>query len=253
MQCCTPPETPDGAGSLLKEGRPLPKVTWNLNPFAQLPEADDYLGAFNPKSHPCLSTPVDKMVTLRVQQKLFSLTGQSMDIRDTEGNVVAKLGGKFMSLRDRAVLSDAKGNPVCCVIEKVFAMSPAYYVYSFKPYFAGQKPSGEKQDGKDLYAWAKCWKKMMSFTDVFEICMAIGDNEYQAPGEGTYRAKAPSVLSPKLIVAKDHQACALLDRDVLSLSEMLDWNGWTLTCAPGTDIFLFIALVSVKDAIKDKK
>jgi hypothetical protein len=33
---------------------------------------------------------------------------------------------------------------------------------------------------------------------------------------------------------------------------MIDWNGWTLTCAAGTDLFLFIALISVKDAIKDK-
>ena len=33
----------------------------------------------------------------------------------------------------------------------------------------------------------------------------------------------------------------------------MDWNGWTLTCAAGTDPFLMIALISVKDAIEDKK
>eukprot|EP00966_Prymnesium_polylepis_P268904 6212390-Prymnesium_polylepis.1 len=146
MLCCRPPETPD---VVLKEGKPLPKVSWHLNPFAKLPGVEA-LGTFNPKSHPCLSTATVDTVTVLVKQKLFSLTGQSMDIKDTEGNVVAKLGGKFMSLRDRAVLSDANGKPVCCIIERILAMSPSYFIYSFKPYFEGQQPSGEKQDGTPL-------------------------------------------------------------------------------------------------------
>eukprot|EP00966_Prymnesium_polylepis_P268905 6212390-Prymnesium_polylepis.2 len=50
--------------------------------------------------------------------------------------------------------------------------------------------------------------------------MAVGDNEYQEPGQGIYRAKAPSITSPKLVVAKEGQACALVDREVLSLSAL---------------------------------
>ena len=31
------------------------------------------------------------------------------------------------------------------------------FVYGFKPYFEGQKPTDETQDSLPLFAWAKVW------------------------------------------------------------------------------------------------
>ena len=51
-----------------------------------------------------------------------------------------------------------------------------------------------------LYAWAKVWKRSLSITDEFTICMATGDNEYEEAEKGTYKAIAPGKLSSKLMV-----------------------------------------------------
>jgi len=222
-----------------------------LNPFADLPNEADFLVEHAVGAYRRLTKPTDKVTTLAIKQKLLSLTGQSMDIKDKDGCLVAKIDGKIWSLRDRAVILDADGQPACCIIQKMLSMSPSYFVYAFKPYFDGQKPTGEKQDGKDLYAWAKIWKRLVSITDEFNICMAVGDDEYQAPEHGLFKAVAPSMTSPKLQVSKDGRGCALVERKVIDFGELIDINGWTLIIAKGIDPILMIALISVKDAIQD--
>ena len=170
------------------------------------------------------------MTTFAVKQKLLSLTGQSMSIKDNEGNLIASIDGKIFSLRDRCVIFGADGRPACCIIQKILSMSPAYFIYSFKPYFNGQKPTGEKQDGKDLYAWAKVWKRLVAVTDEFEICMAVNDNEYQQPEHGLFKAVAPSMLSPKLMVSSSvfTRQCA---QDVCTHPVLCGWSVhvWSLT------------------------
>jgi len=172
-----------------------------------------------------LTKPTEKVTTLAIKQKLLSLTGQSMDIKAKDGTLFAKIDGKIWSIRDRAVIMDADGKPACCIISKIFAMSPTYFVYAYKPYFDGQKPTGEKQDGKDLYAWAKIWKRLVAITDEFNICMAVGDDEYQAPESGLFKATAPSMTSPKLQVTKDGRGCTLVERKVIDFGELIDITG----------------------------
>ena len=82
-----------------------------------------------PVAEPCLPV-TSTQITIAMKQKFFSLSGSDFSIKDMEGNVIAVLDGKNMSMRDRIVLNDASGTAVCCVLEKVFSMSPAYFVYS---------------------------------------------------------------------------------------------------------------------------
>jgi len=222
-----------------------------INPFAGLPDADAFLVEHAVGAYRRLAPPTDKTTIVAIKQKLLSLTGQSMDIKDKEGNTVAKIDGKLWSIRSRAVILGADGTPACCIIEKMLSMSPTYFIYSFKPYFEGQKPTGEQQDGKDLYAWAKIWKRLVAITNEFNICMAVGDDEYQEPEHGLFRAVSPSMTSPKLQVTKDGRGCALVERKVIDFGELIDVNGWTLTIAKGIDPILMIALISVKDSIAD--
>ena len=83
-------------------------------------------------------------------------------------------------------------------------MSPAMFIYGFKPYFEGQQPTGETQNELPLYAWAKVWKPIKSLTPMLCIQMANGNDSYtEASFETTdFKAKAPSMLAPRLSVCK---------------------------------------------------
>lgn len=85
------------------------------------------------------------------------------------------------------------------------------------------------------------------------LAVATGDNEYQDPYAASYVAKSPGITSPKLYVLKDGAGCALIDRKVIDFGELFDINGWQVTVAKGIDPLLIIALVSVKDKIKDNQ
>ena len=102
-------------------------------------------------------------------------------------------------------------------LEKVW-----FFVDSFVPYLEGQKPTNETQNGQPLYAWGKVgqfaewqayyasfhpnhasgcqvWKRAISISDEFQICMATGDNEYEEAEGYTYQGKAPgapAVIGP---------------------------------------------------------
>jgi hypothetical protein len=223
-----------------------------LNPFATLPNADDFLHEHPVDAYKGLAPPTKKTTIFAVKQKLLSLTGQSMSIKDKENQLLASIDGKILSLRDRCVIHGADGQPACCIIERILSMSRSYFVYSYKPYFAGQTPWVDMMAGAYLYAWAKFWKRLVAITDEFEICMAVGDDEYEAADAGSYKATAPSMTSPKLQVEKQGKGCALIERKVIDFGELIDINGWELTVAKGIDPILMIALISTKDAIKDK-
>ena len=63
----------------------------------------------------------------------MTLTGGDMSIKDKEGNLIAKIDGKVLSVRDRCVVHGANGQPACCIIQKILSMSHSYFVYSYKP------------------------------------------------------------------------------------------------------------------------
>ena len=58
-------------------------------------------------------------------------------------------------------------------------------------------------------------------------------------------------VRPNQQVEKQGKGCALIERKVIDFGELIDINGWVLTVAKGIDPILMIALISVKDAIKD--
>ena len=124
---------------------------------ASLPSAEEFLQEFKPPdSEYCDGlTSSTQNIDLVVQQKLFSWSGGDFKVKDTSGKDYCVVQGKVMSMRDRIVILDTSGNEIACCLEKVFSMSPAMFVYGFKPYFAGQNPTKETQNGKPLYAWAK--------------------------------------------------------------------------------------------------
>lgn len=216
-----------------------------------MPDAVDFLAQFPPEPEKCLGKPSDEVFTFTMKQKLISLTGQDHSIKSKDGQVLAILQNKTLSLRDRSVLKNAAGEPVACILEKVMTMSPVFFVYSFKPYFEGQLPTPEKQGGKPLYAWAKVWRKA-SWVNEYHICMAIENNKYEPNDSASYKALSPGMMSEQLMVYKGCQAgvqaqlgCCLVKKAAMNLT-------YEVTVAANIDPMLMIALIGIKDKI-DKK
>lgn len=219
----------------------------------KMPDAADFLAQFSPEPEKCLGPPEDDVVVLAMKEKILSLSGQDFSIKSKDGKVVAIMQGKNLSLRDRSVLKDAAGEPVACILEKMLSMSISFFVYSFKPYFKGQEPTSEKQGGQPLYAWAKVWKKSMSVTDEFHICMATGNNEYEPANEGSYKALAPGYLSSQLMVTKGGQGCCLITRAELQWGDLIGGNHYEVSIAAGIDPILMVALVGIRDRAAEKE
>ncbi|KAL0919537.1 hypothetical protein M5K25_011636 [Dendrobium thyrsiflorum] len=59
-------------------------------------------------------------VDLTVTEKAISLTDGDYVVTDVNGNILFKVKGKFLSLRDRRILLDAAGNPLLSMQQKGF-------------------------------------------------------------------------------------------------------------------------------------
>ena len=94
-----------------------------------------------------------------LKQKMWSLSGDSFDIKDHEGNIVYKVKGKALSLRDTMHVSDANDTKVA-VLQKKLAASRSPYggitfqLYSYAPNFDGQPSTEKDKDGELLYRYA---------------------------------------------------------------------------------------------------
>ena len=63
----------------------------------------------------CAPYPVD----LAVVRKLLTVSEGNFAVTDVNGNIIFKIKGKLLSIRDRRVLLDAAGNPVLTLQQKV--------------------------------------------------------------------------------------------------------------------------------------
>lgn len=58
-------------------------------------------------------------VDLTIVRKLLTITDGNFAVTDLNGNIMFKVKGKLLSLRDRRILLDASGNPVVSLQQKV--------------------------------------------------------------------------------------------------------------------------------------
>ena len=101
-----------------------------------------------------------------LKQKMWSWSGDSFDIKDHEGNIVYKVKGKALSLRDTMHVSDANDTKVA-VLQKKLAASRSPYggitfqLYSYAPNFDGQPSTEKDKDGELLYRYAYITDKLV--------------------------------------------------------------------------------------------
>ena len=61
----------------------------------------------------------DSPVELTVSQNALSASGEGFTISDENGNVIFKMDGHALSIRDRCTLLDCDGNPILTARKKV--------------------------------------------------------------------------------------------------------------------------------------
>jgi len=81
-------------------------------------------------------------------------------VSTVDGRVICTVGcgDGELYIRDRIVIRDEAGNPMCCLVHgaQYGIQTGTYFIHAYKPYFKGQTPIlGTKQDGNVLYSWAK--------------------------------------------------------------------------------------------------
>jgi uncharacterized protein YxjI len=69
-------------------------------------------------------------LTLVMKEKLWSWTGDSFQIKDTNGNVYFQIAGQVMSFRDKKKLLDYAGNPLGTLKSPLFSIRTRYNVTS---------------------------------------------------------------------------------------------------------------------------
>ena len=220
-----------------------------------LPVADEFLVPHTAPTNEYGSGLVSKeRLVLKVKEKFFSFRGD-FTVTDQAGEPFCKVHGTYFSMRQRVVIKDLDGKPIACVLGKILSISPAMFIYGVKPYYEGQQPTSEKEDGLPLYAWAKVWNPVTSMTPMYMIQMAKGDDEYTSATYETcdYKSWAPGVAAPRLSVVKGADktkgGCCLIDRSTLQFESA---NVYDVTIAPGIDPILMIGLVICKDAIQER-
>ena len=160
----------------------------------------------------------------------------------------------------RVVIKDADGNAIACVHEntryerETREMTHGFEgsrIYCFKPSFAGQLPTSEKQDGLPLYDWAKVDSQhSLSQRTTFKAHMANGNDKY--------RAQTPSFASPhaevEIMRGPTVAGCCLMDRSISRVEASpgiyLREHVYDVTIAPNVDPVLMICLAICIDMDK---
>jgi hypothetical protein len=75
----------------------------------------------------CAPYPLD----LAVVKKVMTVSDGNFAVTDVNGNIVFKVKGSLLTLRDRRVLVDAAGNPIATLRRKVqlYSLSNFYFFY----------------------------------------------------------------------------------------------------------------------------
>lgn len=99
-----------------------------------------------------------------------------------------------------------------------------FKIYSFQPQHEGQVPSKERQNGQDLYLWAKV--ESVGFE---QVCMWVqNDATYVAEGDGIRGMQ----------VRRARKTCATVRSKI---------HFWDVTIGPGIDPSLFVCFLAIID------
>ncbi|RXK37494.1 hypothetical protein M231_05215 [Tremella mesenterica] len=171
---------------------------------------------------------VNKPTTLVLREKIFSFTGDDFAIKDIHGQPVIKCKGKFLSLRDRKIISDLNGNVLFQIRDKAWTIHTIYI--------------GEDPQGEEIFRV----RKRFSFGTKLEATFrnAVDGNEIVLTVKGDIFAYSADVMLGETVIAQ-------IRKQLVDVREYLaDTQTYFVTVAPGVDLTLMAAICICFDEAK---
>eukprot|EP00262_Sarcandra_glabra_P003490 TRINITY_DN14228_c0_g1_i1.p1 TRINITY_DN14228_c0_g1~~TRINITY_DN14228_c0_g1_i1.p1 ORF type:complete len:208 (-),score=9.83 TRINITY_DN14228_c0_g1_i1:216-839(-) len=182
----------------------------------------------------CAPYPVDLTVT----KKAISLTDGDFAVTDVNGNVVFRVKGTLLSLRDRRVLLDISGNPLISLQQKILSAHRRWQVFR-----------GDSSDSKDLLFTVKKSSLMQIKTslDVF-LASNISENVCDFKIKGSYFERSCAIYS-----GESNVIVAQMSKKHTVKNIVLGKDTFGVTVYPNVDYAFVVALIVILDEInKDR-
>lgn len=181
---------------------------------------------------------------LIVREKLFSWSGDTFKIKTPSGERFGNdlyVQGKVFAFRDQmALLDGVTQQPVAVCLRKFQLLGQTFKIYSVKPLYQGQHPSGHDYKGQKLYTIAKVERVPLSTTQLVTY-----DNE-TSPSMTITRAGA--WWPKKRVVQRNGRPAALLEGGTWTGN----FNSYRITVNPGIDPCLIVCLSAICDEMDER-
>ncbi|KAI3861837.1 hypothetical protein MKW92_009652 [Papaver armeniacum] len=166
--------------------------------------------------HFCAPYPVDLTIT----EKLLTITEGNFGVLDINGNIVFKVKGTLLSIRDRRVLVDAAGIPLVSLQQKILTCHRRWQVYR-----------GDSSDSRDLLFSVKK-SSLLQINTSLHVFLASNTSE--------------AVCDFKI---KGSFLRDLMHRKHTVQSIVLDQDTYSITVYPNVDYAFVVALCVVLNEI----
>ncbi|KAK2361273.1 protein LURP-one-related [Trifolium repens] len=180
----------------------------------------------------CAPYPLD----LAVVKKVMSVSDGNFAVTDVNGNIVFKVKGSLLTLRDRRVLVDASGNPIATLRRKIATLHDRWEAFR-----------GESTDSKDLIFTLKR-SSLMQMKTKLDVFLASNKKEdvcdFKVKGSWLERSCIVYAGESNNIVAQMHKK-----HTVKSL--LMGKDHFIVTVYPNVDYAFIVALIVILDEIND--
>ncbi|BAT83978.1 hypothetical protein VIGAN_04123600 [Vigna angularis var. angularis] len=180
----------------------------------------------------CAPYPVD----LAVVKKVMSIADGNFVVTDVNGNVVFKVKGSLMTLRDRRVLLDAAGHPLVTLRRKMMTAHDRWQAFR-----------GESTDDKDLIFSLKR-SSLIQFKTKLDVFLANNTREdicdFKVKGSWFERSCVVYAGESNNIVAQMHKKHTVQ-------SILIGKDHFMVTIYPNIDYAFIVALIVILDEIND--